>query len=148
MWNPFRRRLRGWVSISNYYRLYERERKRNPSRFELEEEQSRQWALRVFEKRTISESETSRATKGKEQARERAMGLLKEQVREAFMTHPAATDADFTQCWPSLRHELLKKYALEQLAANRSDIDALLGQFFQEKRAELFFSQERQWTLK
>ena len=144
MWNPFRRSLKGWVSISNYYKLYERERKRNPSRFEKEEEQSRQWAVRVFEKRRIRESGTSRTIKRREPARESALGQLKEQVREAFMTHPAATDADFRQCWPSLRHELLKKYALEELAANPSGIDALVEQFAREKRAELFLVREIQ----
>lgn len=40
-----------------------------------------------------------------------------ERLRAVFMSHPAATEDDFPQCWPYIRLELLKQYALEQLAA-------------------------------
>jgi len=137
MWNPFRRRLRGWVSISSYYKIYERERKRNPSRFEKEEEQSRQWALRVFEKRRVRETGAT-TIKRKGPARESALGQLEAQARKAFMTNSAASEADFRQCWPSLRHELLKKHALEELAADPKGIDDMLKQFSGERRTDLF----------
>ena len=33
-------------------------------------------------------------------------------VREAFMSHPAATEEDFERCWPSIRDEMFKQHAL------------------------------------
>ena len=44
-----------------------------------------------------------------------AAGRLRERVREAFMSHPAATEADFERCWPSLRDTLLKRHTLKVL---------------------------------
>jgi hypothetical protein len=58
-------------------------------------------------------------------------------VRKAFMQHPAATDADFRQCWPSIRQELLKKYTLEELEANPEGLDEIISGLGREKGAEL-----------
>ena len=44
--------------------------------------------------------------------------VQREVARAAFMSHPAATEYDFRRCWPSIREELLKQHALEELAAN------------------------------
>ena len=51
----FRRKRKGWMSISEYRKRYERELKRNPRRFEREQEQARQWALRVANKNRAEE---------------------------------------------------------------------------------------------
>jgi len=42
----FRRKPKGWMSISDYRKHHERELKRNPLRFEREEEQVRRWSMR------------------------------------------------------------------------------------------------------
>ena len=36
-------------------------------------------------------------------------------VKEAFMSHPAATEEDFERCWPSIRDEILKQYTMKVL---------------------------------
>lgn len=46
----FRRKRSGWISLAEYNKRHEREMKRNPSRFEHEQEQARQWSLRVARK--------------------------------------------------------------------------------------------------
>jgi hypothetical protein len=51
----FRRKRQGWMSISAYLKRHERELKRNPSRFEREQEQARQWSLRVANKSRAKE---------------------------------------------------------------------------------------------
>jgi hypothetical protein len=43
----FRRKGKGWISTSEYLKRHERELKRNPRRFEQEQEKARQWSLRV-----------------------------------------------------------------------------------------------------
>lgn len=54
----FRRKRKGWMSISEYRKRHERELKQNPSRFEQEQEQARQWALRVASKNRARKEET------------------------------------------------------------------------------------------
>lgn len=46
----FQRKRKGWMSISEYRKRRERELKRHPSRFEHEQEQARQWSMRVANK--------------------------------------------------------------------------------------------------
>ena len=46
----FRRRPKSWMSISDYCKHHERELKRNPRRFEREQEQARRWSMRVTNK--------------------------------------------------------------------------------------------------
>lgn len=48
-----------------------------------------------------------------EQARAEACEEMREIVREAFMSHPAATEEDFERCWPAIRDEMFKQYTLE-----------------------------------
>jgi hypothetical protein len=43
----FRRKPKGRISVSAYRRHHERELKRNPGRFEREQEQARRWSMRV-----------------------------------------------------------------------------------------------------
>jgi hypothetical protein len=52
----FRRKRKGWLSISEYLKRHERELKRNPRRFEQEQEQARQWSLRVANKSRVKET--------------------------------------------------------------------------------------------
>ena len=63
MWELFRRRPKGWMSLSDYHKWRERELVRHPGRLEEEQEQARQWSLRVAEKKL---KETSRRLKEKE----------------------------------------------------------------------------------
>jgi len=55
MWRLFRRQPKGWLSITNYGKLREREMKRNPDRVAQELKQASQWSVRVAE-RKLSES--------------------------------------------------------------------------------------------
>lgn len=41
----FRRKARGWMSMADYCKHHEREFKRNPLRFEQEQEQARRWSM-------------------------------------------------------------------------------------------------------
>ena len=36
-------------------------------------------------------------------------------VKEAFLSHPAATEQDFERCWPDIRDEIFKQYTLKVL---------------------------------
>lgn len=40
---------------------------------------------------------------------------MKGTVKEAFMSHPAATEEDFERCWPSIRDEIFKQYTMKVL---------------------------------
>ena len=46
----FRQRRKSWMSLSDYCKHHERELKRNPGRFEREQEQARRWSMRVANK--------------------------------------------------------------------------------------------------
>jgi hypothetical protein len=54
----FRRKRSGWMSLAEYNKRHEREVKRNPSRFEREQEQARQWSMRVANKGRAKKNET------------------------------------------------------------------------------------------
>ena len=43
--------------------------------------------------------------------RTEALQQLRERVRAAFLSHPAATEADFERCWPVLRDEIFMRHA-------------------------------------
>jgi hypothetical protein len=45
------------MSISDYHKHHERELKRNPGRFEREQEQARRWSMRVTNKPRAQEEE-------------------------------------------------------------------------------------------
>jgi hypothetical protein len=36
-------------------------------------------------------------------------------VKEAFLSHPAATEQDFERCWPAIRDEIFKQYTMKVL---------------------------------
>jgi len=62
----FRRRPKGWLSISEYRKLREREMQRRPDLVARELEQSSQWSLRVAERklREISQRLTEKKSSG------------------------------------------------------------------------------------
>ena len=43
----FRRKRSGWMSLADYRKHYDRALKRNPRRIEREQEQVREWSMRV-----------------------------------------------------------------------------------------------------
>ena len=56
-----------------------------------------------------------------EQSKREACEDLRDIVRAAFLTHPAATDEDFERCWPTLRDEMFKQHALRVYNTRRSE---------------------------
>lgn len=61
-----------------------------------------------------------------EQSKVEACEDMREIVRKAFMSHPAATEEDFERCWPDIRDEMFKQYALDtynsQAAPNQGNV--------------------------
>jgi hypothetical protein len=55
MWRLFRRKPKGWLSITDYSKLREREMQRNPDRVAQELKQASLWSMRVA-KRKLNES--------------------------------------------------------------------------------------------
>lgn len=55
----FRRRPKGWMSITDYAKLRERVMKRNPERVAHELEQASQWSVRVAERKLKERSQQS-----------------------------------------------------------------------------------------
>ncbi|HYO62301.1 MAG TPA: hypothetical protein VER08_01450 [Pyrinomonadaceae bacterium] len=90
------------------------------------EEQHTRLVGRLVEQRREQESEWQRERD--EAARRRELELAIEQskseacddmravVREAFLSHPAATEEDFERCWPELRDEVFREHALRAYA--------------------------------
>lgn len=50
---------------------------------------------------------------------------LRWRVLEVFLTHPAATEADFEEVWPLVRRRLLEKYTLSRLESSPVSIAEL-----------------------
>ncbi|MGB7923796.1 MAG: ankyrin repeat domain-containing protein [Pyrinomonadaceae bacterium] len=125
-----KRSQRRLLSYSDYYKHYYRELSNNPERFEQEQETVRQWVLGVMKRKEEASGEQSYSPALNERDREKANAAALEQMRvvarQAFMSHPAATEADFRRCWPTIRAEMLKQHTLEELAARPSAISALL----------------------
>ena len=70
-------------------------------------EQESQW------QRQRAEEDRRRALeRAVQQSKAEACDDLRAVVREAFMSHPAATEADFERCWPELRDEMFRQHAL------------------------------------
>lgn len=102
-------------SLSYANQQLQRYRREHPESLEKDTEQVQQWIARVTEirKRTVS---TVEVRQYQEEQRAIALQKLRDVAREAFMSHPAATEADFRRCWPHIREEILKQHALEELA--------------------------------
>ena len=104
-----------------YERALQRYRQEHPESLEVEREQIQRW-IKYVDARNRRERQSNiqnwkRA--GEEEASVAdAQDAMREVARAAFMRHPASTEYDFQRCWPSIREEILKQCALEELASN------------------------------
>ena len=132
LFRPKRKRS-GWHTrpYKKYYAEHERALRENPEKIEDEQEMFRRTVLHLVEKRQQSVQGGKGAINSrsdKEQARVAAMEKMRELARASFMKHPAATEAGFRACWPTICAELLKQYALDELAAQPERLPTLLLQ--------------------
>jgi hypothetical protein len=125
-----RRKKGSFKSYDDYYKEYRRAKRENPERFEQEQELVRKWVLRIVEQRQQQSDLDERAAsaQGLEIRSVDPIEQMREIARAAFMSHPAATEADFRVCWPDIRAEMLKQYTLDELAAQPERMSALLLQ--------------------
>ena len=107
------------VSPRSYEKQLRRYRIEHPESLEKDNKQVQQW-IAFVEARRRAEQKGNREVQFEVKDVRLAYALyeLREVARTAFMSHPAATEYDFRRCWPSIREELLKQHALEELAAN------------------------------
>lgn len=107
------------ITPSEYEKGLARYRRLHPESLKEDKEQINQWLARVAAKRREEQQVDRENRSYAEEARlAQALYELREAARAAFMSHPAATEYDFRRCWPSIREEILKCYALEELAGN------------------------------
>lgn len=118
------RRIKWWraerpIRAKNYHKAFQRYRRQHPESMEEERKQIQQWISHVHAgRRAEQQGNTEFPTTIKENQLAEALYQMREVARAAFMSHPAATEGDFRRCWPSIREEMLKQHALEELAAN------------------------------
>jgi hypothetical protein len=105
------------ISGNDYERSLARYRKQHPDSLEEEKKRIHEWILFV-EKRRREQVAKEAGAGAQENRLAEALHQMQETARAAFMSHPAATEIDFRRCWPSIREELLKQHALEELAGN------------------------------
>ena len=105
----------------DYQRALQRYRQEHPESLEEEREQIQRW-IKYVDARNHRERQRkiqNRRRVAEEEARVTdALYVMREVARDAFMRHPASTEYDFQRCWPSIREEILKQCALEELASN------------------------------
>lgn len=65
------------------------------------------------QQKTVEERKHVALREALEQSKAEACEDMRVIVREAFLSHPAATEEDFERCWPSIRDEMFKQYALD-----------------------------------
>lgn len=92
------------------------------SRRERVEQQNTRLVGRLVEQRRLQESQWQRERDEHERRRELELAVdqskaeacedMRAVVREAFLSHPAATEEDFERCWPGLRDEMFREHAL------------------------------------
>lgn len=107
------------LSGADYGKDLARYRKKHPESLEVERERIHQWIL-FIDKRKREQNQVGKGEGALSDDNKLAEALhrMREAARAAFMSHPAATEIDFRRCWPSIREELLKQHALEELAGN------------------------------
>lgn len=110
------------ASGNDYGRSLARYRKEHPGSLEEDRKRIHEWILFVEKRKQVQNQART------EQNKTEAIHRMRETARAAFMTHPAATEIDFRRCWPSIREELLKRHALEELAANPLLSKRLIGE--------------------
>ena len=106
-------------SSANYSKSLARFRKEHPESLAEESEQIYQW-VRFIDKKKRERIPTEERERPLSAELQRAWAVYRmwETARAAFMSHPAATEIEFRRCWPSIRAELLKQHALDELAGN------------------------------
>ena len=140
-WFKNRRRRR----LSYYSQQLALYRQKHPESLEKDQEQIQRWVAYV-EARRRAQQELAREEKRQEEGRlTSALQELHAAAYTAFMSHPAATEADFRRCWPNLREEILKQHALQELAANPTLLSSLLKATAEDSRSSYrLISSERQ----
>lgn len=135
----------GWRSSrQDYYKSIERYRREHPESLEEDREQIQKWIAFVDARRNGGQERARESRSNAEDLRlAHALYELREVARAAFMSHPAASETDFRRCWPSIREELLKQHALEELAGNPNLSRSLAIQI---SEASLAAGQESHWT--
>jgi len=114
----FRRRQR-LLKPKDYYRALQRYRQEHPESLEEEREQIQRWIRYVDARNRWERQNNTENRAGEEEAKiTKALCALRDVAHTAFMSHPASTEYDFLRCWPSIREEVLKQHALEELASN------------------------------
>jgi hypothetical protein len=117
------------VSGNDYGRSLARYRKEHPGSLEDDRKRIHEWILFVEKRKRVQNQAHAQAHAREEENKlAEAIHRMREAARAAFMTHPAATEIDFRRCWPSIREELLKQHALEELAANPILSKRLIGE--------------------
>lgn len=107
------------VSPKSYQKQLRRYRIEHPESLEEERQQIQRWIACVDTHRRAEQRDNREDRSYAEEARlTQALYQLRGVARAAFMSHPAATEFDFRRCWLSIREEMLKQHALEELAAN------------------------------
>ena len=105
-----------------YERGLQRYRHEHPESLEKERGQIQRWIKYVDARNRREQQNNTQNRKPageEEEARVTdALYAMREVARTAFMRHPASTEYDFQRCWPSIRKEILKQWALEELASN------------------------------
>lgn len=104
-------------SYDTYSKGLQRYRQIHPESLEQDREKINQW-LAYVQSRKVIEAQQRDERQQVEMRRAAALSNLREAARTAFMSHPAATEYDFHRCWPYIREEILKRHALDELAAN------------------------------
>ena len=107
------------VSPRSYGKQLRQYRIEHPESLEKDNEQVQQW-IAFVDARRRTEQKGNREVQFEEEDVRLAYALYEfwKSARAAFMSHPAATEYDFRRLWPSIREELLKQHALEELAGN------------------------------
>lgn len=107
------------ITPGHYAKDLARYRRQHPESLEKEREQIQRWIAHVdASPRAEQQDNKENPFYAEEATRAQALNQLQEIARAAFMSHPAASEFDFRRCWPSIREEMLKQHALEELAAN------------------------------
>jgi len=116
-----------------YERALQKYRQAHPETLVEEREQILRWIKYVEARNRLEKQNHTENRVSEEEARiAKALYALREVARAAFMRHPASTEYDFLRCWPSIRQEVLKQHALEELASNPELSSRLPGQLSEE----------------
>lgn len=130
------------ITSREYEKRLARYRRLHPESLEEDKEQINQWLAHVAAlRREVQKVDRENRCNGEDAKLLQALSELRATARAAFMKHPAATDYDFRRCWPSIREEILKRHALEELAENL-DLSMTVARHTSEAKETLVATQE------